>query len=86
MRPYTAAERDRRRTYLDQWLATTGPWCAGWGTQPPHLVSPADLTADHITSVSMGGPEDGPIQAMCRSCNARKGIKARSTAALPPGG
>lgn len=49
-----------------------GDWCPGY-ERPPHPA--ADLTADHIEEIAMGGQPDGPLQVLCRSCNGRKAMR-----------
>ncbi|MCK2214275.1 HNH endonuclease [Actinomadura sp. ATCC 31491] len=72
-RPYTAAERERRAQAVAEHRAQYGDWCPGWG-RPDHTAEPWNpLTADHIDPVARGGPEDGPLQVLCRSCNSAKG-------------
>jgi len=66
----TTAERRRRAAAVTTHRQAHGDWCPGWG-RPGHQST--DLTADHITPVAAGGPPDGPLSVLCRSCNARKG-------------
>jgi len=49
-----------------------GDWCPGVGV-PPH--ADADLTADHVIAVAVVGSGDGPLQVLCRRCNAAKGAR-----------
>ena len=71
-RPYTTEERKRRAAVVAQWRDEYGDVCPGW-QRDPHPAP--DLTADHITSVGAGGPEDGPLAVLCASCNGRKGAR-----------
>jgi 5-methylcytosine-specific restriction protein A len=73
IRPYTAAERDRRATAVAEWRAQYGNWCPGWGDREPHPS--ADLTADHVTAVARGGAEGGPLRVLCRRCNSARGAR-----------
>ncbi|MGE4363306.1 MAG: HNH endonuclease, partial [Mycolicibacterium sp.] len=41
----------------------------GWGRE---AHASTDLTADHVEEVALGGDPHGPLQTLCRSCNARK--------------
>lgn len=62
-------ERQRRAAVVRSWRETYGDWCPGY------LVAPhgaQDLTADHVGPVGAGGPEDGPLSVLCRTCNGRK--------------
>jgi len=72
-RPYDHAERKRRADAVAEHIATRGYWCPGWAV-PEHQAT--DLTADHITPVAAGGPEDGPLAVLCRPCNGRKGARS----------
>lgn len=67
---YTAAETRRRAQTVQAHIATHGYTCPGW-KRPPHPAT--DLTADHITPIAAGGPENGPLTVLCRTCNASKG-------------
>lgn len=67
-------ERRRREDAVSAHRAVYGDWCPGWGDRLPHEAS--DLTADHITPVAAGGPEDGPLAVLCRACNGAKGANA----------
>ncbi|KKF01936.1 hypothetical protein WN67_11010 [Mycolicibacterium obuense] len=71
-------DRARRKAAVDAHRAQHGDWCPGWGREA-HPSS--DLTADHITEVAFGGDPHGPLQVLCRSCNARKHAVTRSKAA-----
>jgi hypothetical protein len=53
--------------------ATVGDWCPGLpgdATRPAHLS--ADLVADHVREVALGGREDGVRVVRCRSCNSTR--------------
>lgn len=62
-------DRARRKAAVDAHRAENGDWCPGWGREPH---TSADLTADHIVEVTLGGDPHGPLQVLCRGCNARK--------------
>ncbi|MFA7513848.1 MAG: HNH endonuclease [Mycolicibacterium vanbaalenii] len=62
-------DRARRKATVDAHRAQHGDWCPGYGREPH---ASADLTADHIDEVSLGGDPHGPLQTLCRSCNGRK--------------
>lgn len=66
-------DRARRKAAVDNHRAVNGEWCPGWGREP-HALTPADggLTADHVHDIQHGGRPTGPLQVLCRSCNARK--------------
>ena len=66
---YNAAERRRRKACVDAHRAVFGDWCPGWQREPHPS---ADLTADHVVPVAAGGPENGPLRTLCRSCNSRR--------------
>ncbi len=69
----TSAERRRRARTVRAWRRQHGDWCGGWGDQPPHRAS--DLTADHVVAVAVSGDQAGPLQVLCRACNAAKGSR-----------
>lgn len=69
VRPYTAAERERRAATVRAHRAQHGDWCPGWQV-PPHAS--ADLTADHVVSFAVSRIEHSPLSVLCRSCNSRK--------------
>jgi 5-methylcytosine-specific restriction protein A len=76
VRPYTAAEKARRAAAVEQWRATHGDTCPGWGDREPHaVVAPNILTADHVVPYAAGGSDDGPLSVLCRSCNGAKGAR-----------
>jgi 5-methylcytosine-specific restriction endonuclease McrA len=71
------SERQRRRATVDAWVAAHGLVCPGYAV-PRHAVSMrSDLTADHVTPISLGGRIDGPLAVLCRRCNVRKGGRNR---------
>jgi 5-methylcytosine-specific restriction protein A len=70
-----AAQTRRRREAVADHRATIGDWCPGWERHGAHPS--ADLTADHVTEVAAGGPEDGPLVVRCRSCNAARSANVR---------
>jgi len=75
------AERQRRARLVHQHIEAYGLVCPGW-RRPPHPVDPAAgnrLTADHVWAVAAGGPEDGPLQVLCRKCNSARGARAATT-------
>ncbi len=68
----TPREQRRRARTVRAWRRVHGDWCPGYGV-PPH--ADADLTADHIIAVAVVGSGDGPLQVLCRRCNAGKGAR-----------
>lgn len=64
-------ERKRRAQAVADWVAEHGHWCPGYGV-PAHPST--DLTADHSLAVAHGGAQ-GPLDVLCRPCNARKGAR-----------
>lgn len=68
---YRRSERNRRARVVAEHVARFGWWCPGYGV-PGHEST--DLTADHVLAVANGGA-DGPLQALCRACNSRKGAR-----------
>jgi hypothetical protein len=77
-------ERERRARTVREWVEAYGYLCPGWGREPHPAV---DLCADHVTPVRQGGPEDGPLTVLCRSCNSRKRDRVVDPrAATRPGG
>lgn len=71
-RPVPPAEVKRRRAAVAAWREQHGDVCPGW-QRPPHPA--ARLSADHVIPVGAGGSEDGPLQVLCVSCNARRGTR-----------
>jgi 5-methylcytosine-specific restriction enzyme A len=49
--------------------------CPGYG-RPPHVVFPAEMTADDPVPIARGGGPMQDLEPLCRSCNGRKGAKA----------
>ena len=81
MRTYTETER-RRRLVADH-RATVGDWCPGLEDHPAHPS--ADLVADHVVEVAIGGLETGPLRVLCRRENGRRSARVLSTVlALDP--
>lgn len=72
---YGLRERNRRSDTVTAWVTMHGWVCPGW-QRPEHPAK--DLAADHIIARRLGGPQDGPLQVLCRGCNSAKG------ASLPP--
>lgn len=66
----TKAEQTRRATSVALHIATHGPVCPGYG-RSPHPSG--DLTADHRAPWATTGTEHGPLDTLCRGCNARRG-------------
>jgi hypothetical protein len=78
----TYTEQQRRARTVAEWRIQVGDWCPGYGV-PTHQA--ARLQADHVTEVSAGGREDGPLQVLCPACNNRKARAAFvRMMALPP--
>lgn len=80
-RPVNYRERKRRAAAVTAWIAEHGAWCPGWGV-PGHEST--DLTAAHVVAVAAGGAESGPLDVLCRACNARQGVFAGQRADTPP--
>lgn len=77
------SEQQRRARAVAEWRATMGDWCPG----VPELRRPAhpaaNLSADHVWEVRLGGPEDGPLIVRCVPCNAaRSAVALRSLSRL----
>ena len=75
----TYTEQQRRARAVAEHRATIGDWCPGVPElrRPAHLA--ANLSADHIWEVRLGGPEDGPLIVRCVPCNsARSAVALRS--------
>ena len=74
------AARSERRAFIREHLETVGSICPGFG-RLSHRVDPSDLTADHRRPRALGGQPTGRsnLAVLCRSCNARKGMRVRST-------
>jgi 5-methylcytosine-specific restriction enzyme A len=79
-----AHERERRRRAVADHRAIVGDWCPGWAGRPAHPS--ADLTADHVREVRLGGQHSGLLVVRCRSCNSAKANAAIAAAvrALSP--
>src|SRR5690349_5203512 len=79
---YDWSERKRRKATVDAWVAEHGWMCPGYGIAA-HMVMPGKLSADHVTPVARGGPENGPLAVLCLSCNSAKrdGRKPRAATA-----
>ncbi|WP_395704742.1 hypothetical protein [Rhodococcus ruber] len=71
---YTHAERVRRKAAVDAHRAQHGNWCPGYQVPPHHA---AQLSADHLNPVALGGAPDGPLGVLCINCNARKGARVQ---------
>jgi HNH endonuclease len=67
---YGLRERNRRSDTVAAWVAMHGWVCPGW-QRPEHPAE--ELAADHIIARRLGGPQDGPLQVLCKSCNSAKG-------------
>jgi hypothetical protein len=67
-----SSETQRRARAVAEWRATMGDWCPG----VPELRRPAhpaaNLSADYVWEVRLGGPEDGPLVVRCVPCNAAR--------------
>jgi 5-methylcytosine-specific restriction enzyme A len=63
-------ERERRRRLVAEHRATVGDWCPGLEDHPAHPS--ADLVADHVVEVAIGGLATGPLRVLCRSENSRR--------------
>lgn len=76
-RTISYAERKRNKQMVDAWLAEHGAWCPFCGEADYYESDgkPVQITADHVTPLSQGGDWYGPIQPMCRRCQARQGAK-----------
>ncbi len=73
-RPETRQEREAKVKLVKEWVEAHGYWCPGFEVEPHPS---ADLTADHILPVGLGGDVLGPMQVLCRKCNSRRGNKLR---------
>jgi 5-methylcytosine-specific restriction endonuclease McrA len=70
---YGAHYKRLRRVLLQEWTASNGWSCPGWGI-PPHLVLDGSLQVDHIVPVNHGGrTEAANLTVLCRRCNISKG-------------
>jgi len=66
----SSREQRRRARTVREWRRLNGDLCPGWHTA---AHSSADLTADHVQAVATTGDQAGPLQVLCRRCNASKG-------------
>jgi hypothetical protein len=66
-------ERERRRRLVAEHRATTGDWCPGLEDHPAHPS--ADLVADHVVEVAIGGLATGPLRVLCRQENGRRSAR-----------
>jgi 5-methylcytosine-specific restriction enzyme A len=69
----TYAETERRRRLVADHRATVGDWCPGLEDHPAHPS--ADLVADHVIEVAIGGLESGPLRVLCRRENGRRSAR-----------
>jgi 5-methylcytosine-specific restriction enzyme A len=69
-------ERERRRRLVAEHRATVGDWCPGLEDHPAHPS--ADLVADHVVEVAIGGLASGPLRVLCRSENSRRSARILS--------
>jgi 5-methylcytosine-specific restriction protein A len=67
-----AAERKRRARLVADHRATIGDWCPGVPELRRGAHPSADLTADHLVEVALGGRPDGQLVVRCRSCNSAR--------------
>jgi hypothetical protein len=72
-----AHERERRRRLVADHRATIGDWCPGLEDHPAHPS--ADLVADHVVEVAIGGLATGPLRVLCRQENSRRSARVLST-------
>jgi 5-methylcytosine-specific restriction protein A len=74
-RPGRAAQATINAQLITAWVKRHGWTCPGLpggpAAHPPHPT--ADLTADHLHPVGLGGPEDGPRRVLCRTANSQLG-------------
>jgi 5-methylcytosine-specific restriction enzyme A len=74
-------ERERRRRLVADHRATIGDWCPGLEDHPAHPS--ADLVADHVIEIAIGGLVTGPLRVLCRSENSRRSAHLASGLLLP---
>jgi 5-methylcytosine-specific restriction enzyme A len=79
-------ERERRRRLVADHRAEVGDWCPGIEDHPAHPS--ADLVADHVIEVAIGGLASGPLRVLCRQENSRRsanlfGFLSANTAVHP---
>jgi 5-methylcytosine-specific restriction enzyme A len=72
----TYAETERRRRAVATHRATVGDWCPGMEDHPAHPS--ADLVADHVIEVAVGGLETGRLRVLCRGENGRRSARVLS--------
>jgi hypothetical protein len=70
-------ERQRRRRLVADHRATVGDFCPGIEDHPAHPC--ADLVADHVVEVAIGGLATGPLRVLCRQENSRRSARVLST-------
>jgi hypothetical protein len=70
----TYAETERRRRAVATHRAEVGDWCPGLEDHPAHPC--ADLVADRVIEVAIGGLETGPLRVLCRQENGRRSARA----------
>jgi hypothetical protein len=73
---HTRASTQSNRELVSEWRAVNGDWCPGIpaGQLEAHPAHPcADLVADHLLAVALGGSEDGPRRVICRRSNSALG-------------
>jgi hypothetical protein len=70
---HTYAEAERRRRLVATHRAEVGDWCPGIEDHPAHPC--ADLVADHVVEVAIGGLESGPLRVLCRQENSRRSAR-----------
>jgi 5-methylcytosine-specific restriction enzyme A len=76
-------ERERRRRVVADHRATVGDWCPGLEDHPAHPS--ADLVADHVVEVAIGGLASGPLRVLCRQENGRRSANLFAfLSAIPP--
>jgi 5-methylcytosine-specific restriction enzyme A len=74
-RGYGAEWQRFARSVLDDWRATHGEWCPGWGVDGHEATLDNPLTVDHSVAMARGGARMPGIEGsgvMCRECNGRK--------------
>jgi hypothetical protein len=69
----TYSETERRRRAVASHRAEVGDWCPGLEDHPAHPC--ADLVADHVIEVAIGGLETGPLRVLCRGENSRRSAR-----------
>jgi hypothetical protein len=70
---HTYQETERRRRAVATHRAEVGDWCPGLEDHPAHPC--ADLVADHVVEVAVGGLETGPLRVLCRGENSRRSAR-----------